>query len=210
MTDRRLRKLGRRIVVDITPLRQSVPFRWLYLGSVAGFVGRQITVVAVPYQLYVLTGSTLAVGLLGLVQLVPLLVVSLAAGAIVDAFDRRRVLLASQVLLASTGLGLAFNGSLDTPLVWPLYVLSGLNAGLSTLDSPSRMSMLPSLVRREQFPAAMALQHTLVNVGQAVVPALTGVLLAKVSFTAAYLAEAVAFLGAAFLVGKLPALRPEG
>jgi MFS family permease len=204
------RRWGRQLLVDVTPLRESVPYRWLYLGSVAAFVGRQITVVAVPYQLYVLTGSTLAVGLLGIAQLVPLLVVSLAAGAVVDAFDRRRVLIIGQILLAATGIGLAFNAALESPAVWPLYVLSALSAGLSTLDQPSRMSVLPTLVSRQHFPAAMALQQTMFNVGHAVIPAIAGILLARVSITAAYLVEAASFVVAALLVTRLPALRPEG
>ncbi|HUO45579.1 MAG TPA: MFS transporter, partial [Acidimicrobiia bacterium] len=200
----------RRLFVDVTPLQESPQFRRLYLGMVAGFIGRQLTVVAVPYQLYVLTGSTLAVGLLGIVQLVPLLVVALAAGAVVDAMDRKKVLLVSQVLLALTALGLALNASLPDPMIWPLYVLSAANAGISTLDSPSRMAIMPSLIRADQYTAAIGLQQALNTVGQAVVPAVAGVLLARVSITAAYLAEAVAFVVAAAMVGGLPSLMPEG
>ena len=201
---------ARRLFVDVGPLRDSPQFRRLYLGMVAGFIGRQLTVVAVPYQLYVLTGSTLAVGLLGIVQLVPLLVVALAAGALVDALDRKKVLMVSQVLLGFTALGLAFNASLPDPLIWPLYVLSAANAGISTLDSPSRMAIMPSLIRTDQYSAAIGLQQALNNVGQAVVPAVAGILLARVSITAAYVAEAAAFVIAAVLVKGLPSLRPEG
>ncbi len=210
MDEQKLKGWGRRIIADITPLRGSPSFRWLYLGSLAGVVGRQITVVAVPYQLYVLTGSTLAVGLLGMVQLGPLLIASLAAGTIVDAFDRRRILLASQVLLALTALGLAVNAFLATPLIWPLYVLSAFNAGISALDSSSRMSMVPALVDRDNFPAAMALQQIMNNAGNAVVPAVAGLLLARASIAAVYLIEAGAFGAAVLMVYRLPSLRPEG
>lgn len=201
---------GRRMVADVSPLRDSISFRWLYAGSLAGVVGRQITVVAVPYQLYVLTGSTLAVGLLGIVQLVPLMLTSLWAGALVDALDRRRVMVVSQLMLAATAAGLAFNAGLAEPLIWPLYVLSGLNAAISTLESSSRMSMVPALVTREQFPAAMALQQILNNAGHAVVPAVAGLLLARVSISATYAVEAATFLAAVMMVGRLPSLRPEG
>jgi MFS family permease len=204
------RRRRRQIIVDVTPLRESVTFRQLYLGTLAGFVGRQITVVAVPFQIFVLTGSSLAVGLLGLVQLVPVLLGGLVAGAVVDAFDRRKVVAASQILMALTALGLAYNAASSSPLIWPLYVLTAINAGLASLDSPARMAMIPALVRKEVFPAAMALQQTMMNAGHAVVPAVAGLLLARFSITTAYLAEAVSFLISALLVRRLPPMQPEG
>ncbi len=137
MSGRPPKRLGRQIIVDVTPLRESVTFRQLYLGTLASFVGRQITVVAVPFQVFLLTGSSLAVGLLGIVQLVPLLLGALVAGAAVDAFDRRKVVTVTQILLATTALGLAYNASRPTPLIWPLYVLTAINAGLSSLDQPA-------------------------------------------------------------------------
>jgi MFS family permease len=210
MSGRPPRRLGRQLIVDVTPLRESATFRQLYLGTLAGFVGRQITVVAVPFQIYLLTGSSLAVGLLGLVQLVPLLLGALVAGAVVDAFDRRKVVAVSQILLAITALGLAYNAARSAPLIWPLYVLTAINAGLSSLDSPARMAMIPSLVRKEVFPAAMALQQTMMNAGHAVVPAVAGIFLARFNITAAFVAEAVFFLVAALLVRRLPPMRPEG
>lgn len=204
------RRRGRQIIVDVTPLHESVTFRRLYLGTLAAFVGRQITVVAVPFQIYLLTGSSLAVGLLGLVQLVPLLLGGLVAGAVVDAFDRRKIVTVSQILMAMTALGLAYNAASPTPQIWPLYVLTAINAGLSSLDSPARMAMIPSLVRKEVFPAAMALQQTMMNAGHAVVPAVAGFLLARFSITAAFVAEAIFFLIAVLLVQRLPPMRPEG
>lgn len=210
MTGRPPHRWGRQVIVDVTPLRESASFRRLYLGTLAGFVGRQVTVVAVPFQVYLLTGSSLAVGLLGVAQLVPLLLVALVAGAVIDAYDRRKIVAISQILLAITALGLAYNAARPHPLIWPIYVLSGLNAAISTLDSPARMAMIPTLVRREVFPAAMALHQTMVNVGQAVIPAVVGLLLARVSITAAYLAEAGSFLIAVALVRRLPPMHPEG
>ena len=90
---------------DITPLRRSVPYRWLYGGELISNVGRQITVVAVPYQIFDMTGSSLAVGLVGLAQVVPLILCSLVGGSIADAVDRRRLMLVMQCLLAVTGAG---------------------------------------------------------------------------------------------------------
>jgi MFS family permease len=110
MTERR--RLHRRLIVDITPLRESPRFRILYLAQLLASIGRQITVVAVPYQVYILTESTLAVGALGIAQLIPLMVVSIIGGAVADAFDRRVLLVAGHLLLALTAVGLGFNASL--------------------------------------------------------------------------------------------------
>ncbi len=150
---------GRQLVVDITPLRVSPEFRRLFLGYLLAFLGRQVTVVAVPYQIFLLTGSSLAVGALGLVQVVPLLIMSLVGGSIADAVDRRKLLLVSQLALALTAVGLAVNSAMDRPEVWVIYVLSGVNAGLSAIDIPARMAVLPSLLQRDLLPAGFALNQ---------------------------------------------------
>jgi MFS family permease len=97
-----VRRFFRAVVVDTTPLREVPAFRWLYAGHGVAWIARQITVVAVPFQLYDMTGSTLKVGALGLIQFVATLVVSLAGGAVADAVDRRKLLLIAQFLLAGT------------------------------------------------------------------------------------------------------------
>src|SRR5438128_2009950 len=110
-----LRGWVRRAAVDVTPLRESKPFRRLWLGQAVSFIGSEITFVAVPFQTYQLTHSTLAVGLLGLCGLVPLLVVPLVGGAIADALDRRRILLVSETGLALVSGGLLLNAALPHP-----------------------------------------------------------------------------------------------
>ncbi|MGH8949168.1 MAG: MFS transporter, partial [Acidimicrobiia bacterium] len=134
----RLRNWGRLAVVDVTPLRQVPGYRWLFAGMFFVHAGRQLTVVAAPYQIFQLTGSTLAVGLLGLAQLVPLLLVSVVGGALADAVNRRRLLVISQLMLAMTAAGLLWNSLAETPMIWPLYVLVAVNAGVSAIDSPAR------------------------------------------------------------------------
>ena len=110
-----------RLLADIAPLRQSADFRRLYLGQLVSFLGTQLTVVAVPYQAYLLTRSSLVVGLLSLAQLGPLVVGSLLGGSFADATDRRRLLMAMQVLLALTSAGLALNAGRAHPALWPLF-----------------------------------------------------------------------------------------
>lgn len=202
--------MANRFVVDITPLRESSRFRRLYFGHSLSYLGRELTVVAVPYQVYVLTGSTLAVGALGIVQLVPLLLVSLIGGAVVDAVDRRKVLVWSQLGLAVTAAGLAVNAALPSPAVWPLYVLTGLNAALSAFGGPARMAALPTVLPRRLLASGFALNQTISEVASAVGPALAGFLIARFSLTLSYSLESLAFLlGAVAMVGIGP-LRPEG
>jgi MFS family permease len=120
----RPRRFTQRIFADITPMRLSVPNRWLYCGELVSNIGRQITVVAVPFQIFQLTHSSLAVGLTGLAQVVPLVVCSLIGGAIADAIDRRRLMLVMRGLLGATSAGLAINAVSARPALWPLYVLT--------------------------------------------------------------------------------------
>ncbi|HET7847017.1 MAG TPA: MFS transporter [Acidimicrobiia bacterium] len=206
----RLRRFGRMAVVDVTPLRQVPGYRWLYAGMFLAQTGRQLTVVAVPFQVYDLTGSTIAVGLLGLAQLVPLLAVSLVGGALADAVNRRRLLVLTQLILAATAVGLFWNSVIAQPAIWPLFVLSAINAGVSAIDSPTRAAIIPRLVGMGLLPSAMALNQTLVNVAKAVLPALGGLLIATVGLPFAYGIEVFAFIGAALLIRHIPDQRTEG
>ncbi len=191
-------------VMDVTPLRNSPGFSWLFAGSLAVQAGRQLTVVAVPFQVYALTESTLAVGLLGLAQLVPLLLLALIGGALADAMDRRRILVFSPIVLALTSGGLMWNALLDQPMVWPLFVLSAINAGMSAIEGPARQAMIPGLVGRSLLPAALALNQTLVNVAKAAFPALGGVLIAAFGLPVTFAAETICFLLAVIFMRGIP------
>lgn len=203
-------KLFHLLVVDVTPLRESRRFRRLYAGQLFAHVGRQMTVVAVPYQVFLLTGSTFAVGAIGLVQFVPLMAVSVVGGAVIDAVDRRKLLVISQLLLAATALGFVVNAASTAPAVWPLFVLSAINAGLSAIDTPSRVAALPSILRRELLPAGFALNQTMGQVATGLGPAVAGLLIARFSLTVTYGLEVVAFTAAAATMAGVGPLIPEG
>jgi len=196
--------LGRDAVVDVTPLRRAPGYRWLFAGMFFAQTGRQLVVVAVPYQVYAETGSTVAVGLLGLAQLVPLLGVSLLGGALADAVDRRKLLVVSQLVLVVTACGLLWNSMLGAPQVWPLFLLVSINAGVSAIDSPARLAIVPGLVGRALLPSALALNQTLGNVSKAAVPALAGLLIATVGLPFNYGVQAVMFLIGAALMQRVP------
>ena len=197
-------------MVDITPLRQVPGYRWLYAGMFFVQAGRQLTVVAVPYQVFQLTGSTLAVGLLGLAQFFPLIIVSLVGGALADAVDRRRLLILSQVVLALTAAGLMWNSLLGAPLIWPLFVLTAINAGVSAIDSPARHAIVPGLVGRALLPSALALNQTLTNIASAAIPAVAGFLIASAGLPFSYGLEVAVFVVGALLIHRIPDVAIEG
>src|SRR5580704_15886602 len=171
---------ARRLLIDLTPLRRSRDFRRLVAGELASVLGTQLTTVAVPYQVYQLTRSSLVVGLVSATQLVPLIAGSLLAGSVVDAMDRRRLLMVAQVLMAGCSAGLALNADLDPskPALWPLFVLPALSAGFSGLDSAGRNAIIPNLVRRSEVSTANAIFQALFQFGLVAGPAVAGLLLA--------------------------------
>lgn len=202
-----------RLLVDITPLRESREFRLLYFGQALSYVGSQLTFVATQVQVFNLTSSSLAVGALGLVQFVPLVVGSLLGGAWADAVDRRRLMLIAQVLLALTSVGMFVNAIAPSPFVWVAFVLSALGAGFSGLDHPTRSAAIPSLVRREQLAPALALNQIVWHGGGVIGPAIAGLLIAAFGVQAAYGVDVLTFSSAivALLLMRpiLPA-RPDG
>ena len=132
-----------------------------------------------------LTGSSLQVGLLSLAQLGPLIACSVLGGTLADAVDRRKVLVVANILMLGTSGGLALNAALAQPKVWPIYVCTAWSAGFSAIDSPTRSAVVPSLVRRDQIPAAAALNQTGYQFGSVGGPALAGVVIGTLSLSAA-------------------------
>ncbi|MDG2028212.1 MAG: MFS transporter [Acidimicrobiales bacterium] len=145
-----------KLLTDTAPLRESRQFRLLFIGRTISTTGSQFTVVAAPVQVFDITDSTLMVGLLGLAQLPPLLFASFLGGTLADAFDRRRILFLTAVLLAVASAGLALNAMLAEPSVSLIFVLTMAIAALSGIDAPTRTAVVPTLVTAEQLPSALA------------------------------------------------------
>ena len=198
----------RRLLSDVTPLRESRQYRVLYVGELFAFLGSQLTVVAVPLQVYLLTNSSLAVGLVGLAQLGPLLVCSLVGGAVVDAVDRRILLVWVQLARGALAIGLVANALRPQPMLWPLYALTAAGAGLQAVDAPARTAAIPALVSRELLPAAAALHQILMQVGLVAGPALAGLVVARAGLAAAYAIEVATFVVASLLAVVLRPLPP--
>jgi MFS family permease len=192
----------------VRPLRESREFRLLWGGQVVSEFGSRITLVAVPYQIFQLTGSTLAVGLVSAAELVPLLVFALVGGAIADATDRRRMLLITESTVTLTSIGLVVNALLPHPRVWLLYVLAALSTAGFSLGAPAMRSLVPWLVPQEQMPAAMALEGLYGNFAAVAGPAAAGVLIAAIGLPATYLIDVATFAASLVSLSLLPSFPP--
>ena len=168
-----------------------------------------MTWVAVPYQLFQLTHSTLAVGLLYLTTLVPLLVAPIVGGAVADAVDRRRLLLASEAGFALVSVALAVNATLPHPQVWALYVLDFVGTLVFGFGTPSMRSLLPRIVEKEQLVAANALESLYSNFAAVAGPAAGGLIIAGVGLTGTYLIDVASFGASLASIWMLPPLPPS-
>jgi MFS family permease len=198
------------VLVDTGPLRRHPGFRRLWTGQLIASLGSQLTVVAVAYQTYRLTGSTAMVGLVSLSGLVPLLAGSLLGGPVVDAWDRRKVLLVTQVLLAVGAAGLAVNAMLAHPRLWPMFACIVEAAAFQSVDWAARRASLRQLVPPGELPAALSLQSAAFQASLVIGPAAAGLLIAHAGFALVYWLNVISFAAAFITVARLPALRPEG
>lgn len=198
-----------RLLVDITPLRVSPAYRRLWLGNTLSYVGTQLTLVAVSLEVFALTGSSFAVGLLGLAALVPLVVAGLYGGAIADRHDRRRVALTSSSVMWLTTVGIAAQAWAGLESVPVLYALVAVHSGASGINQPTRGAIIPALVGLPLVPAANALNMMTFSVALMVGPMLGGVLVAAVGYAWTYSIDVVTFLAALYAVWRLPSLPPQ-
>ncbi|HEX8823419.1 MAG TPA: MFS transporter [Archangium sp.] len=195
------------MLIDLTPLRRYRDFRLLFLGQLVSFLGSMITYVAVPYQVYELTKSNLMVGLLGTVQLVPVLIFGLVGGSVADTMDRRKLLLVSEALLALGALGLALNAALPQPSLWFIFILAALMQTVNGFHRPAMDAMTQKLVRVEDLPSVAALGSLRYSVGAVAGPALGGLLIAVAGTKMAYVVDLVSFtvsLGALWMMERMP------
>ena len=203
-------KLAGRTMVDTAPLRESPAYRRIWAGNGLSSIGGQMTQYAVLLQVFLLTRSSLSVGLVGLAAAIPVVVVSLAGGAVVDALDRRTTVLAAtsvQVVVSGALAALAFA---HLNRVWLLYVLVAIEAAVSAVNAPARRTFMPMLLRREQLPAGAALQMFTMHGSITIGPALAGLLTAAWGLKACYLVDALSFGFALYGVARLPPMRPSG
>lgn len=199
----------RGLAVDVSPLR-SRNFRRLWLGQVITVIGTTMTLVAVPTQVYQITGRSLDVGITSIVALVPLVVFGLLGGAIADAMDRRVLLLITAGGTAVTSVLLWVQALLPGggPL-WSLWVLVAVQSGFFAVNSPTRSAVIPRLLPLEQVPSANALNMTVSSAGVIIGPLIAGLLIESGGLEWTYLIDAVGFAVALILLVHLPSMPPE-
>jgi MFS family permease len=201
-----------RLLADIGPLRESAAFRRLWAGTTLAAVGSALTGFAVMLQVYELTRSSFAVGLIGVAEMVPTLVVGLVGGSLADALDRRKLVLATSGLLAVVSAAFAAQAFAGLHLLWLLYVLVAVQYSVSALDRPARATFLPSLLPASQWPAGLALTRLSGQITLTIGPAIGGLIVATphLGLKACYLFDAISFAGALYGVARLPGMRPDG
>jgi MFS family permease len=182
--------------MDFTPLRRHRDYRLLYIAQSVSFLGTMMTYVALPYQMYQLTHSSLHVGLLGVAELVPLLLTAFVGGALADSVDRRRMVVVTDIFLAGGSLALVLLAWQGTPPVWSLYVLAGFMSGMSGLQRPSIDALLPRLLPRDELMAAAALNSFRGSFIMIVGPALGGVLIASMGLAFTYAVDVLSYAAA--------------
>lgn len=198
------------LLTDIRPLRHSVDYRRLWAGLTVSQLGQQMTVVAVAIQVYDITRSSLAVGLVGGFALVPLITSGLYGGALVDAVDRRLVGLVSSAGLWLVSLTLLAQAVFGLNNVGLIYGLVAVQAACYAVNNPTRQAIVPRLLPRHLLAPANALTNASFNLGMTVGPLLGGLLIAAFGVGAAYAVDCLTFTAALYAMWRLPPVLPEG
>jgi MFS family permease len=199
------------LLADITPLRESAAFRRLWAGLTLSSVGGALTAFAVVLQVYDLTHSPFAVGVIGVAQMVPTLAVGLLGGPVTDAVDRRKLVLVTSGGLAAVSAAFAAQAFAGLDLVWLLYALVAVQSGLGAIDRPARNTFVPALLPASQLAAGLALNRLSFQIMLTAGPALAGLVAAAphLGLRACYLIDVVSFAAALYGVARLPAMPPR-
>lgn len=207
MADSTWQRALRAVRADLTPLRRFRDYRLLVAAASISLFGSYVTMVAAPLQLKDLTHSYVAVGLIGVAEFVPLMTFGLWGGAIADAFDRRRVVLLTEVVQLACTAGLTINSLLDRPHAWVIYVVAAGSAAATATQRPSMDALMPRILPHEHQPAASAIQGLQHNGAAIVGPALGGVL-AVWSLPVAYGIDGTTFVVSLLLFARIRPVPP--
>jgi MFS family permease len=200
--------LGLGQLVDVEPLRQHREFRLLFAGQLVNNIGTMVTQVALPYQLYVLTHSALALAALATSQLLAHVIFSIAGGPIADAMDRRRLLFRTQLGLLSVSGALTLLALTERTAPWELYVLAFLAGIFQAVERPARQAMVPRLVAPERLTSAIALNMASMQTARAAGPALGGAIIAWAGVAAAYALDTFSFAAGLAALVAISAMPP--
>lgn len=193
--------------VDLTPLRHR-DFRLLFWGQLVSYLGSQVTLVAIPFQVYELTHQPAAVGVLGIVELIPMLALSFVGGAFADAHDRRRIILTTEVAFTVLSFLLLVNALQPEPSIVAIFAIAAVHAALVALQRPSMEALLPRLVERHELTAAGALTMLRGTVGMLLGPAIGGILISTVGLPVTYGVDVVSFGASLVALALMRAVPP--
>jgi MFS family permease len=199
-----------KFAIDLTPLKKYPDFRNLWSAGLISYMGSMITYVAMPFQLKELTGSYLAVGLLGAVEIIPLIIFGLYGGVLADSVDRKKMVWATEAAALFLVLILLANSAMWEPKVSVIYIVAGLFAVVSGLQRPSMDSILPRLVSHEDLPAASALLSLRWQLGVIVGPTIGGIIFSTFSVSVGYGLDIATFIVSLIflaMVKNVPALK---
>jgi hypothetical protein len=195
----------RGIVADTRPLA-NLPFRRLWSANIITVIGAQLTVVAVPAQIYAITGSSAYVGLSGVFGLVPLVVFGLWGGALADVMDRRTILLVTTLGLILTSAAFWVQAAAHADNVWLLLTLFAVQQAFFAINQPTRSAVLPRLLPLDLLPAANALNTTVMQAGAIAGPLVGGALIPVLGFSVLYLTDTCTLFATLWAVIRLPAM----
>jgi MFS family permease len=180
--------------LSLAPLKKHRDYRLLYTGQLVSTIGSMITYVAVPYQIFELTHSSLVVGMLGAAQLVPLLIFALWGGAYADVMDRRKLLVMSELVMSAGSLSLAINAMFGHPSVLLIFVVSASMSACNGFHRPALDAMTPRLVDREDLTGVSALNFFRFSVSSIGGPALGGICMASLGYSMTYMIDVASFV----------------
>ena len=198
----------KRLAVDLTPLRKYPDFRLLWSSGLISYLGSMVTYVALPFQIKLLTNSYIAVGAIGAVELIPLIIFGLYGGVLADRVDRKKMIIITEfscMLMVGT---LFLNSQLEKPhLIW-IYIVAGSFAALDGLQRPSADAILPRLVGHQDLPAASALMSLRWQMGVIIGPSIAGILLATTGVGSAYLVDILSFVLSLIFLARVRSVKP--
>jgi len=189
--------------MDLGPFKEHRDFRLLLIAGTVFYLGGMMTYVAIPYQIYQLTHSNLAVGAIGLVELVPLIFFGLYGGALADHADRRLLLIWTGIAQAAFTAWLAINAFSENPRLWEIFLVSGLLASASAMQRPSREALLPRTVRHDELKAANALSSFGMQAGVLVGPTIGGIIVASAGPGWCFLVDIIGLFVASMLYAAM-------
>ena len=196
------------LAIDFSPLKRYPDFRRLWLSGLISYFGSMFTYVALPFQVKELTGSYLAVGLIGLVEIIPLVIFGLYGGVLADHMDRKRMIWATEFAALFLSTILLINSLLPSPKLAVIYIVAALFSAVDGLQRPSADAILPRLVEHKDLPAASALMSLRWQIGMITGPALAGVLISIAGVSAGFILDIITYFLALFILLRVKSVPP--